>query len=388
VRAEGRRRRARTTPKGAPPRTARGGRRRAPTPSAIAAGMSVLLAVVVATGCGGETAPGSAVVAEVDGMPIRQAVVERWALVNAANEQATASLPRGSRRYPVRRCVVGGKATDLGGQHSKSPRTLGCLPVSEGLERAAFGDLVRASWIAAEAHARRLRVPRGMLDSEFLRIRKRQFPVEGSFTEYLRRTGQTEADLRERVRISLLLQAIDRRIEGSVSPPSERAMAAYYAENRTSYVGPGSRYVDFLQEATRSAASGARTKLTRGGTAPASSAIRPAGLSARLPRTYERQLRVGDAPEVLTVAAFTAPIDRWEGPIQTPQGFYVFEVRKVVRGQLETFAQAARRVREQLLAGEQQRALAAFNSSFSARWRAHTRCAAAWHSDEYCSGTL
>jgi foldase protein PrsA len=64
------------------------------------------------------------------------------------------------------------------------------------------------------------------------------------------------------------------------------------------------------------------------------------------------------------------------GPVKTPFGFYIFEVKGVTPGSLQTPAQAQASVRSQLGAQQQQSALSSFVKGFKKKWTAKTDCRA------------
>jgi hypothetical protein len=71
--------------------------------------------------------------------------------------------------------------------------------------------LISGFSILGEANERGIRISRKEVDRQLERTRRTAFPTERSFKRFLRRTGQTVADLRFRTRIDLLtgrLQAV------------------------------------------------------------------------------------------------------------------------------------------------------------------------------------
>jgi hypothetical protein len=76
---------------------------------------------------------------------------------------------------------------------------------------AVMSFLISDLWIVGEAQERGIRVSQKEVDREFERTRRSAFSSERSFKRFLRRTGQTVADVKFRTRIDLLtgkLQAV------------------------------------------------------------------------------------------------------------------------------------------------------------------------------------
>jgi hypothetical protein len=63
-------------------------------------------------------------------------------------------------------------------------------------------------WIAGEAELRGLELSRRQAAEAFRRQKQRAFPRDRDYRRFLRRTGQTDADVRHRVRLDLLSDRI------------------------------------------------------------------------------------------------------------------------------------------------------------------------------------
>jgi SurA N-terminal domain len=74
--------------------------------------------------------------------------------------------------------------------------------------------LIAGFWIIGEAQERGIRVSDKQVDRELERTRRAAFRTERSFKRFLRRTGQTVADMKFRTRIDLLT----RKLQAVVDP--------------------------------------------------------------------------------------------------------------------------------------------------------------------------
>jgi len=72
----------------------------------------------------------------------------------------------------------------------------------------AMEFLIRADWVLEEAQRQRVEVSPRTVRRNFDRIRREQFPGRAEFRAYLKKSGQTVADLLLRVRLMLLTQAL------------------------------------------------------------------------------------------------------------------------------------------------------------------------------------
>jgi foldase protein PrsA len=62
------------------------------------------------------------------------------------------------------------------------------------------------------------------------------------------------------------------------------------------------------------------------------------------------------------------------GPVKTPFGYYIFDVKSVTPGSVQSLAQAQASVKSQLVATSQQQALSTFVKNFKKKWQSKTEC--------------
>ena len=84
----------------------------------------------------------------------------------------------------------------------------------------------------------------------------------------------------------------------------------------------------------------------------------------------------GEQETRLDEALFEAPLGKLSGPVQTPFGWYVFEVTKSRRGSAQTLEQAKPTIEQLVVAERRQKRLSEFTDKFRAKWRARTECRA------------
>jgi hypothetical protein len=116
-------------------------------------------------------ADGKTVVAVVDGNPIARSSFEHWLAVSQASR-------------------------------STSP---------QARVREVMGFLISSEWVLQEARLQGVKVTETEVVQRFSGIKSEQFHLEAALTTFMRKTNQTESDLRFRVELSLLsskLQAV------------------------------------------------------------------------------------------------------------------------------------------------------------------------------------
>ena len=82
----------------------------------------------------------------------------------------------------------------------------------------------------------------------------------------------------------------------------------------------------------------------------------------------------GQEQKALSEAVFAAKTGVLSGPVKTPFGYYVFEVKAVHAAAQQSLAQVQASVKQQLAASQQQTALAKFVKEFRTRWEGRTEC--------------
>jgi foldase protein PrsA len=78
--------------------------------------------------------------------------------------------------------------------------------------RDAMRFLISATWLTQETRARGIRVTREQVRRALRRQRREAFDSRRAYRRWLRRTGQTEADVRYRVKLDLLSEALRQRV--------------------------------------------------------------------------------------------------------------------------------------------------------------------------------
>jgi hypothetical protein len=78
--------------------------------------------------------------------------------------------------------------------------------------KEAIKFLISSDWVLGEASDLGVRVSKAAVRETFNRIRAQQFPKRREFVAFMKRSGQTPADLLFRVRLSVLSERTERRV--------------------------------------------------------------------------------------------------------------------------------------------------------------------------------
>jgi foldase protein PrsA len=261
--------------------------------------------------------------------------------------------------------------------------------VIRGQERAqAMQLLVSFAWIEGEADEQGLTASREAVSRWFRRQRRANFPKRRAFRRFLRQSGQTVADIRQRIRVDKLSTRIRHRVTAAAEATvTDAVVDAYYAKRGNVRI-PERRDVRMVLTRDAESAAAAKRELLAGATWRAvarrrSLAIefvappnRPGGIIRGLarasfdPRTARRIFRARRGTTV--------------GPVRAPLGHLVFRVARTHPARELSPDHSRRIYRRGLVAQAQQEALDRFVADFRAKWMSRTVCAPAYAAVDDC----
>jgi foldase protein PrsA len=343
---------------------------------------AVLFAVVGFSACGG--IPGDAVLT-VDGNAITKVTFNHWMGVAAA---ATSTSTGEASPKPVipeppkyTACIAHLEATQ-----PKPAKGLPATPQAQfksqcetqykSLQQEVLGFLISSAWVLGEANSLGVKVSDKEVKKRFSQIKEQQFPKAAEFEKFLATSGQSVSDLLLRVKLNLMSSKIQQKIVKSKAKVSQAEVAKYYNEHKQRFEVPEKRSVNIILTKTAADASKAKSEVSSGksfASVAKKSSIDPLSKArgGLLPEVVK-----GQEEQSLDAAIFSAQVNALGGPIKTPFGFYVFEVKSVTPGSVQSLKQAEASVRSQLVSTHQQSALSSFVKDFKKKWTAKTDCRA------------
>jgi foldase protein PrsA len=299
---------------------------------------------LVLAACGG--VPGNSV-ATVDGEPIAKTDYDHWNTV-------------------VRKLSPGIKSGDARNQ--------------------ALQVLVSFRWVDGEAERLGVKVSDADVRKSFAEQKQQAFPKEADFKKFLKDSTQTEADIVARVRVELLGQKIQEQVVKGKDQVSDKAIADFYAKNKTRFAQPEKRDLRVVLTKSKREADKAHAALERGDawttvakrysiddTSKATGGKLPAQAKGTLDADLDK-------------AVFSAAKGELAGPVKTQYGYYVFTVTSVVAPSQQTLAEAKEPIKQTLASEHQQKALTAFTTEFTERWREKTECAEGYKTSDCSNG--
>src|SRR4051794_1535399 len=292
--------------------------------------IAISLAAITGVGatfaaCGG--VPGNSV-ATVDGESIEKAQFSHWLSVAAKSSgQANAAVPDPQADYA--KCVAAKrKATPAPakGQPKVTDTQLKtqCKQEYEQLRNQVLQLLISFKWIQGEADTMNVKVTDAEVKKSFDEQKKQSFPKDADYKKFLSTSGQTEADILQRVKLDLLSNKIRDKVVKGKDTVSDKAIQDFYNKNKARFAQPEKRDLRVVLTKDKATADKARAALDSGDswtTVAKKYSIDDTSKAAggKLPAQAK-----GTLDKELDDAVFSAKKNELEGPIKTQYGYYVF----------------------------------------------------------------
>ncbi len=348
----------------------------------VAALGAVLFSAGCIAACGGGI-PGDAVV-QVNGKPISKTTYNHWIGVAAAAGAAT--VPGQKAPKPVvpdppsyTACIAHLKETEPKPTKGQKPKTEAqlkaqCEQQYKALQQQVLGFLISSEWVVGQAEEMGVKISDKEVVKHFNELKKQQFPKEAEFQKFLASTGQSVSDLLLRVKLSMLSTKIQEKITKAKKTVSEAEVAKYYNEHKSQYGQPERRDLRVVLTKGEAEAKKAKSEIESGksfASVAKSKSIDPTSKNTggELPGVVK-----GEEQKALSEAVFAAKTATLSGPVKTPFGYYVFEVKAVHAPTQQPLSQVKSTIKQQLVAQGQQGSLSKFVKEFQKKWKGRTEC--------------
>jgi foldase protein PrsA len=350
----------------------------------IAALGAVLLTGVTLTACGGGI-PGNAVV-NVNGTPVTTATFNHWMMVaaNASSASTTtgAAAPKAVVPDPptYKNCIAHLEVTapkPAKGQPKPTAAQLKseCEQQYTSLKQTTLGFLISANWLIGEANEQGVKVSDAEVTKAFNKIKGQQFPSEAQFQKFLGSTGYTVSDLLLRVKLDELSTKIQQKItKNAGKKPSQKEIQSYYEQHKSQYGQPEKRDILIVLTKTQAQAEKAKKEIESGKSFASVAKAHSIDPVSKAAGGSLSGVVKGQEEKALSEAVFGAKINVLGGPVKTPFGYYVYEVKKVTPGSQQSLSSVQSTISQQLMAQSQQKALSEFVKNFRKTWTARTEC--------------
>jgi foldase protein PrsA len=344
---------------------------------------AVLFAASGLTACGGGI-PSDAVV-QVNGQPITKATLDHWVGVAATAASATAAGQKAAQ--PVvpdppayTNCIAHLQATEPKPAKGQQPKTEAALKSQceqqyKALQQTTLGFLISADWVIGQAEEQSVKLSDKEVQKKFNELKKQQFPKEAEFQKFLATTGQTVSDLLLRVKLSMLTTKIQEKVTKEAKKNvNEAAIAKYYNEHKSTYGKPESRDLRIVLTKTEAEAQQAKQEIESGKSFASVAKSKSIDPTSKSTGGEIKGVVKGQEQKALSEAVFAAKPGVLGGPVKTPFGYYIYEVKAVHAPTQQTLAQVKETIKTQLASTQQQTAFTAFVKEFRKRWEGRTEC--------------
>jgi parvulin-like peptidyl-prolyl isomerase len=317
---------------------------------AIVLGGALVLAVVIAALTGGLTneKPSGDAVAVVDGDEISRADFD------AALDQAIKS-----QQLP--------QAPEQG------------TPEYDQVRNQALGRLLQEKWLEKEAADRGVEVTDQEIEQELQSVRQQQqLSSDKAFQKALQQAGLTEDELRSQLRLQVISNKIQEDLTGQADKPTDDDIQKFYDANKSSFEQPESRDIRYILNADEAKAKAAKAALDQDNSAESWKKV-AAQYSTDATTKNEGGVRAGvtqgSFEDALDSAIFDASEGEVSGPVQTSQGFYVFQVDSIKEAGVKSLSEVKDQISQQLTQQFQQEYVQGFINRYRDRWTEVTHCA-------------
>lgn len=351
------------------------------TPRFISALGAVFFASLALTACGGGI-PSNAVV-QVGSNPITKTTFEHWLSVAAASSATAASKTAAKPVVPdppnYTECIAHLEATatkPAKGQAKPTKTQLKseCEQQYTSLKQEVLGFLISSEWVIGEASNLGVKASDAEVKKEFEKIKTQQFPKAAEFEKFLASSGQTVSDLLLRVKLNMLSSKIQQKIAKGKGAVSKAEIEKYYKANMSRFGTPEKRNVAIILTKTEAEAQAAKKEIESGKSFASVAKAKSIDPTSKAKGGLLTGVVKGQEEAALNTAIFSAKPNVLSGPVKTPFGYYIYEVKSVSPGNQQTLAQAEASIKQQLTATQQQAALAKFVKEFKKTWTAKTDC--------------
>jgi foldase protein PrsA len=337
---------------------------------------AVLFALVGLAACGG--IPGDAVVS-VDGNSITKATFNHWMGVASASSATTSgSKPVIPEPPKYTACIASAKAAAKPAKGQAAPTEAAlksqCEQQYKSLQQEVLGFLISSEWVLGEAKSLGVKISDAEVKKNFEKIKSQQFPKAAEFEKFLKTSGQTVSDLLLRVKLNLLSAKIQQKVVKEKSKVTHAQIEKYFKENPKRFEVAEKRNLLIILTKTEADAKKAKQEIESGKSFESVAKRVSIDPTSKANGGKLSGVVKGQEEKALDTAIFAAETNVLSGPVKTPFGYYIYEVKSITPGSQQTLKQAEASIKSQLTATGQQKALSTFVKEFKKKWTAKTEC--------------
>jgi len=243
------------------------------------------------------------------------------------------------------------------------------------VREAAINDLLDQAWLTGEAAELGVSATDREIDSELETIKQDQFPTPQAFQDFLKTSGFSQEEVRERVELQVLSRKIQDEIMNSITEVPDTEIESFYETSIDSFTTPESRDIQLIVTDNQENADKAISQL---GEDPSDEEFAKVAknLSVHASKTEGGDTVATDGafPDPAGTEIMSAEVGTLEGPTEAGSQFYIFRVTKVTPEETKPLDEVREQIRQQLLPTIQQQAMSDFVADYNAKWTSRTFC--------------
>jgi foldase protein PrsA len=255
------------------------------------------------------------------------------------------------------------------------------------LADAAEADLILARWVTGEADERGIVVTDRQIDEELQKVVQQQFGSQKAFEKFLKQSGFTPDEARDRIRLQLVSQEIQTDvIPQNIDVPQDQ-IKEYYEANKSQFETPESRDVRVVLTKTESEAAQAKAELEKDSSPKGWQAVAKKYSIDEATKNsggLRQQVIEGQSEPTLDHEVFSSPQGELVGPFKGQSGYYVIQVETIAPATTtpldcpaddKSCTPASSQIQQTLITAKQNQLAQTFQEDFTAKWRGRTFCA-------------
>ncbi len=246
--------------------------------------------------------------------------------------------------------------------------------------------LVQQKWYELEAQDRGIEITDAQVKARFEPLKQQSFPKDADYQKFLKETGQTNDDILQLVKASMIQEKVQAEVNSSPTP-STGDVEKEYNKNKSKYATPASRDLNLVFNSSKAKADAAKAALDSGESWKTVAKQYSQDSASKANGGAFPGVTKGQFPKPLDGDVFSAKKGEVVGPIKTQYGYYVFEVTKITEAKQQSLKQASQQISQTLQQERQQKAASDFQTEFTDKWRKKTKCAEDFKVPAVCGNT-
>lgn len=250
------------------------------------------------------------------------------------------------------------------------------------LKETTLNSLFDMAWIEGLGAEMGISVTDEEIAGELKKLKKENFKTKAAYQEFLEESRYTPADVDARVKLQILSTQIQSRITEGAPKPSDSEIEGYYEEAKaTQFTQKASRDVRVILNKDEKKAEAAKALLEEDDSAKSWKEVAKKYSEDPVTKSaggLQSGLTEGAAEEPLNATVFETPEDQVEGLVESPRGYYVFEVENATPENVQALKDVKPQIESQLSQQAEQESFAGFIANYTSTWRSRTFCASGY----------